>query len=115
MQFDVGNYREFFMLNFWHNFWPRRRGGPANPENDMVFEDFACWSVFAMIENRGKSRVFQPEAAAKKCEDKKIESDKKNAKKKTVYIWLSGAIVGRLLFCFLGIDLAGPARQADVR
>jgi hypothetical protein len=41
-------------------------GGPANVDKNIFFEDFACCSVFAMTENRGKKQGFSTRSDAKK-------------------------------------------------
>ena len=104
-------------------------GGPAVQINKHFFlKIFACWSVFAMIENRGKKQGFAPRSGdernpkAKKTDVRRrifLKStglSAQRARKKKAYICLEMGIVARRrrAFLFFGTDLAGPVRQEDV-
>ena len=63
-QFEGENYREIFILTFWHNFWPRRPRGRANGRKEDFFQALACRGISAMMENRGKSKAFSTRSSA---------------------------------------------------
>ena len=68
--------RYIFVIFFGHV----GAGGAAVQINNIFFEDFACWSVFAMIENRGKKQGFAPRSG-----DERNSEGPKNRCTKTIF------------------------------
>ena len=128
-QYEGGNYREFFILTFGQNFWTRRPRGRANDRKEHFFRSF--WPVGHVCDDRKQRQnaaFFNPKQRRKQdngpttnletrdCLKTRVGAREAREEKNCIFLTsrsYSSAPEARFSLVS-AIDLAGPARQADV-